>query len=231
MSSYQSLKDRQVGRYIECQRSKSRLLTAIASLKRILNLNHGLRADGDPHDGTVANGAASGTTNHILNEDGEPIWKVLVFDNLGRDVISSVLRVNDLRDLGITIHLYVTQAVRPPDIALRRMQQRRLTGDGQKHQPTATPHPGCSGCVSHRTDGGESRTRHQGPPKRALLAGLYQFPVIDPQAAAGRLRCANSSGWDGRAHQSGVRSILELHRQRAQPLQFGHGPEHILDDE
>jgi sec1 family domain-containing protein 1 len=40
-------------------------------------------------------------------QDGEPIWKVLVFDNLGRDVISSVMRVNDLRSCGITIHLYV----------------------------------------------------------------------------------------------------------------------------
>lgn len=39
-------------------------------------------------------------------QDGEPIWKVLVFDNLGRDVISSVMRVNDLRSCGITIHLY-----------------------------------------------------------------------------------------------------------------------------
>jgi hypothetical protein len=38
-------------------------------------------------------------------QDGQPIWKVLVFDNLGRDVISSVMRVNDLRSCGITIHL------------------------------------------------------------------------------------------------------------------------------
>jgi hypothetical protein len=30
---------------------------------------------------------------------------VLVFDNLGRDIISSVLRVNDLRSRGVTIHL------------------------------------------------------------------------------------------------------------------------------
>ena len=36
----------------------------------------------------------------VLNADGEPIWKVLVFDNLGRDVISSVLRVNGLAQLG-----------------------------------------------------------------------------------------------------------------------------------
>jgi hypothetical protein len=43
----------------------------------------------------------------VLNENGEPIWKVLVFDDLGRDVISSVLRVNDLRSKGVTIHLSV----------------------------------------------------------------------------------------------------------------------------
>lgn len=43
----------------------------------------------------------------ITNADGQPIWKVLVFDNLGRDVISTVLRVSDLRASGITIHLLV----------------------------------------------------------------------------------------------------------------------------
>lgn len=46
----------------------------------------------------------------LLNEDGDPVWKILVFDNLGRDVISSVLRVNDLRSWGVTIHLYVLVA-------------------------------------------------------------------------------------------------------------------------
>ena len=32
---------------------------------------------------------------------GGAIWKVLVFDEMGRDVISSVLRVNDLRASGV----------------------------------------------------------------------------------------------------------------------------------
>jgi hypothetical protein len=32
-------------------------------------------------------------------------WKVLIFDNFGRDVISSVLRVNDLRENGVTVHM------------------------------------------------------------------------------------------------------------------------------
>jgi hypothetical protein len=46
-------------------------------------------------------------TTPILNSDGDPIWKVLVFDDLGRDVISSVLRVNDLRAWVVTIHLHI----------------------------------------------------------------------------------------------------------------------------
>lgn len=33
------------------------------------------------------------------------VWKVLVFDKLGQDVISSVLRVNDLREAGVTVHM------------------------------------------------------------------------------------------------------------------------------
>jgi sec1 family domain-containing protein 1 len=43
----------------------------------------------------------------VLNADGDPIWKILIFDNLGRDIISSVLRVNDLRSWGVTIHLNI----------------------------------------------------------------------------------------------------------------------------
>lgn len=33
------------------------------------------------------------------------VWKVLVFDKLGQDIISSVLRVNDLREAGVTVHM------------------------------------------------------------------------------------------------------------------------------
>ncbi|KJY01753.1 protein sly1 [Zymoseptoria brevis] len=90
MSSYQSLRDRQV-----------------ASIERILNLNQVPADNSDlTNDSSTANGLSSNSTP-ILNADGEPIWKVLVFDNLGRDVISSVLRVNDLRSWGVTIHLNI----------------------------------------------------------------------------------------------------------------------------
>jgi hypothetical protein len=76
-----------------------------ASVEKILNLNRAPIHSADEHD-YHANGFLP-ESMPVINSDGEPIWKVLVFDNLGRDVISSVMRVNDLRSCGITIHLLV----------------------------------------------------------------------------------------------------------------------------
>lgn len=39
------------------------------------------------------------------NVNDDIIWKVLIFDQFGQDVISSVMRVNDLRDNGVTVHM------------------------------------------------------------------------------------------------------------------------------
>lgn len=72
----------------------------------MLNLNHESEQSTNGHDQSTTNALAI-PTSPILNEDGDPIWKVLVFDDLGRDVISSVLRVNDLRTWGVTMHMYV----------------------------------------------------------------------------------------------------------------------------
>lgn len=70
----------------------------------MLNLNHASEEIQD-NQGEHSNGLAVPSVP-ILNSDGDPIWKVLVFDDLGRDVISSVLRVNDLRTWGVTMHMY-----------------------------------------------------------------------------------------------------------------------------
>ena len=107
----QSLRDRQVGRPLSAQRQSvvHVLITSrfSASLEKILNLNHASPETSIiSHEPAAANGLIPQAAP-ILNADGDPIWKVLVFDNLGRDVISSVLRVNDLRAWGVTIHLYV----------------------------------------------------------------------------------------------------------------------------
>ncbi|KAJ4295167.1 Vesicle trafficking between the ER and Golgi [Kalmusia sp. IMI 367209] len=74
----------------------------IASIQRILNLN----APKQPSDDD-ANNALPAANTPILSETGEPIWKVLVFDDFSRDVVSSVLRVNDLRAWGVTIYLSI----------------------------------------------------------------------------------------------------------------------------
>ncbi|KAJ5344128.1 Sec1-like protein [Penicillium brevicompactum] len=89
----------------------------VASIQKLLNLNH----DSQPTDDTTLDQSTGGGlishTTPILNEDGDPIWKVLVFDKMGRDVISSVLRVNDLRAWGITIHLNLHSQRYPiPDV-------------------------------------------------------------------------------------------------------------------
>ncbi|KAJ5234028.1 uncharacterized protein N7469_005794 [Penicillium citrinum] len=89
----------------------------VASIQKLLNLNHDTRpVDDNSHDQSGHAGLVSQSTP-ILNEDGDPIWKVLVFDSMGRDVISSVLRVNDLRTWGITIHLNINSQRYPiPDV-------------------------------------------------------------------------------------------------------------------
>jgi hypothetical protein len=73
------------------------------SIERMLNLNHESE-EATNGDHAATNGLAVPTAP-ILNSDGDPIWKVLVFDDLGRDIISSVLRVNDLRTWGVTMHM------------------------------------------------------------------------------------------------------------------------------
>ncbi|KAF1986275.1 sec1 family domain-containing 1 [Aulographum hederae CBS 113979] len=79
----------------------------IASIGRVLNLNQSPPQPTDEQQDQSGNGLLSHSTP-ILNSDGEPIWKVLVFDDMGRDVISSVLLVKDLRAWGITINLPIT---------------------------------------------------------------------------------------------------------------------------
>jgi hypothetical protein len=32
-------------------------------------------------------------------------WKVLIYDELGQDIISPLLTVKELRDLGVTLHM------------------------------------------------------------------------------------------------------------------------------
>ncbi|KAH8786118.1 Sec1-like protein [Hyaloscypha finlandica] len=96
---------------------RDRQIICSGSIERMLNLN---RESEEPapehHDHTASNGLTIPSAP-ILNSDGDPIWKVLVFDDLGRDVISSVLRVNDLRTWGVTMHMHIASSRHPiPDV-------------------------------------------------------------------------------------------------------------------
>jgi hypothetical protein len=82
-------------------------LTGIDSIEKILNLNNSTAESSETHNDLSSSNGLTTSSTPILDSDGNPIWKVLIFDDLGRDVISSVLRVNDLRTWGVTMHMYV----------------------------------------------------------------------------------------------------------------------------
>ncbi|PFH52340.1 hypothetical protein AMATHDRAFT_46458 [Amanita thiersii Skay4041] len=44
---------------------------------------------------------------------GPPVWKLLVLDQRTKDVLATVLRVQDLRDVGVTLHVQL-HSLRPP---------------------------------------------------------------------------------------------------------------------
>lgn len=35
----------------------------------------------------------------------EPTWKVLIYDRVGQDIISPLVSVKELRELGVTLHV------------------------------------------------------------------------------------------------------------------------------
>ncbi|KAJ2545771.1 Vesicle trafficking between the ER and Golgi, partial [Coemansia sp. RSA 1933] len=71
--------------------------------------------------------ADNGTSSNNEKDVEAPIWKVLVFDSFCRDVVSTVLRVNDLRDNGVTVHMQLDAQRSPiPDVpAIYFVQPRR----------------------------------------------------------------------------------------------------------
>ncbi|CAA9956457.1 Golgi transport protein Sly [Pyrenophora teres f. maculata] len=76
----------------------------IAAIKRILHLN-----------APITNPDAQDDANPVA-DTAEIQWKVLVVDSEARDVISTVLRVNDLRAAGVTVHFNIKAKRHPiPD--------------------------------------------------------------------------------------------------------------------
>ncbi|KAG2154584.1 Sec1-like protein [Suillus clintonianus] len=80
-----------------------------AALLALLNLN----APSDPvqRPGTPSGKASTGLK--VPSANGPPVWKVLVLDQQTKDVLATVLRVQDLRDVGVTLHVQL-HSLRPP---------------------------------------------------------------------------------------------------------------------
>ncbi|PPQ64246.1 hypothetical protein CVT24_008649 [Panaeolus cyanescens] len=80
------------------------------ALLQLLNLNQ-------PVESTTVttNKGSAGTKTPPVS--GPPVWKILVLDQQTKDVLATVLRVQDLRDAGVTLHVQL-HSLRPalPDV-------------------------------------------------------------------------------------------------------------------
>ncbi|KAJ3020810.1 Vesicle trafficking between the ER and Golgi [Thoreauomyces humboldtii] len=75
----------------------------------------GLNAPIEPPDEASSLGASSQSIPPLTITD--PVWKVLVYDKFGQDVISPLVKVNDLRERGVTIQMPLfTDRLPIPDV-------------------------------------------------------------------------------------------------------------------
>ncbi|KAF9444597.1 SLY1 protein [Macrolepiota fuliginosa MF-IS2] len=82
------------------------------ALLTLLNLNQPVESPSSP---LASNKPSSGLKTPPVT--GPPVWKILVLDQQTKDVLATVLRVQDLRDVGVTLHVQL-HSIRPtlPDV-------------------------------------------------------------------------------------------------------------------
>ena len=84
-----SLRDRHIGAFDETMsthRNRDLPSASLATLKQMLNLN-------------------TAPSSLLKASAVDVAWKVLIYDELGQDIISPLLTVKELRDLGVTLHV------------------------------------------------------------------------------------------------------------------------------
>ena len=72
------------------------------ALLTLLNLNNPSDVSSSPLS-SITKSTAS--TIKPSNPPGPPVWKVLILDQYTKDILATVLRVQDLRDVGVTLHV------------------------------------------------------------------------------------------------------------------------------
>ncbi|KAI5123597.1 hypothetical protein M0805_003414 [Coniferiporia weirii] len=81
------------------------------AILQLLNLNKNSETSLDASSALAV--SKSGSKLVVPSASGLPVWKVLVLDQTTKDVLATVLRVQDLRDVGVTLHVQLHSA-RPP---------------------------------------------------------------------------------------------------------------------
>ncbi len=71
------------------------------ALLTLLNLNNHV----EPSSSPIQPSGKSTNALKVSAPSGPPVWKVLVLDQYTKDVLATVLRVQDLRDVGVTLHV------------------------------------------------------------------------------------------------------------------------------
>jgi hypothetical protein len=84
--------------------SRSLLQAQTSALLTLLNLNQ--PPPSHSSSSTAASSAASTRpTSPAEQPQGPLVWKVLVLDDVSKDVLATTLRVQDLREQGVTLHM------------------------------------------------------------------------------------------------------------------------------
>jgi hypothetical protein len=55
-----------------------------------------------------ASGGKAASGLKVPAATGPPVWKILVLDQETKDILATVLRVQDLREIGVTLHVYAS---------------------------------------------------------------------------------------------------------------------------
>src|SRR5579859_3124795 len=149
-------------------------------------------------------------------ENTEPVWKFLIFDQLGQNVISSVLRVNDLREAGVTVHMHL-KANRHPmeDVPASIPMPRKSLMLVYLVEPTAENINLIADVQIH------AKTRlTKGSTTETLRFCIYQFPVLHSSTPSRNTCQPGCRRQCLRSCYTIIRSISQLHRHRRQSLQL-----------
>jgi hypothetical protein len=55
---------------------------------------------------SVYSSTLDGIGDPSLLSNNDSVWKVLIYDQAGQEIISPLLKVNELRENGVTVHMY-----------------------------------------------------------------------------------------------------------------------------